>query len=164
MQAGDSPAARQHGFTLLLTLAALTVLAIATQQVMVVVSEQARRDREEDLLRVGEAYARAIGSYYSASPGMVKEWPRSLKDLLHDKRYVGTLRHIRDLYPDPVTRSTDWGIIESEDGGISGVYSKSLESPIRTARINLETLQLPASRQYADWIFLYKSPEPAGAK
>ncbi|MCW5651993.1 MAG: type II secretion system protein [Ramlibacter sp.] len=139
----------------------LMLVALGTHGVMTLVSEQARREREADLLRVGEAYARAIGSYYEASPGMVKQWPRSLADLVSDNRYVGTLRHIRRLYPDPVTRGLEWGLIESDDGGISGVFSQSTDSPIRTSAIDLGVVRLPDARQYSDWRFSF-APEASG--
>jgi len=139
-------------------LAAMLILALATQSVMTYVSQQDLREREADLLRIGQAYAQAIGAYYESSPGNLKRWPRTLEDLTDDKRFVGIRRHIREVYPDPITRSANWGIVMSADGGIAGVHSLSTAQPIRSAALELETLALPAASRYADWEFVYRPP------
>lgn len=153
-------AKRQQGFTMAAVLAAMLILALATQSVMTYVSQQDLREREVDLLRTGQAYAQAIGAYYESSPGNLKRWPQTLEDLTEDKRFVGTRRHIREIYPDPMTRSANWGIVRAADGGIAGVHSVSIAQPIRSAPIELDNLALPAASRYADWQFVY-SPPPA---
>jgi len=139
-------------------LAAMLVLALATQSVMSYVSQQDLREREAGLLRIGQAYAQAIGAYYESSPGQLKRWPRTLEDLTDDKRFVGIRRHIREAYPDPMTRSANWGLVMSGDGGIAGVHSLSTAQPIRSAALELDTLELPAASRYADWQFVYTPP------
>jgi type II secretory pathway pseudopilin PulG len=139
-------------------LAAMLILALATQSVMTYVSQQDLREREADLLRIGQAYAQAIGAYYESSPGSLKRWPRTLEDLAEDKRFVGTRRHIREIYSDPMTRSAHWGLVMSEDGGIAGVHSLSTAQPIRSASLELDTLALPAASRYTDWQFVYRPP------
>lgn len=125
---------------------------------MTYVSQQAQRERETDLLRVGQAYARAIGAYYESTPGSVKRWPQSLEDLVEDKRQVTIQRHLREIYPDPVTRSRTWGQVIANGGGIQGVYSQSAEAPIRVGPVQLDTLMLPAASRYAQWLFVYEPP------
>lgn len=144
-------------------LAALLILALASQSVMSYVSQQDLREREADLLRIGQAYAQAIGAYYESSPGKLKRWPRTLEDLTDDKRFVGIRRHIREVYPDPMTRSASWGLVMSEDGGIAGVHSLSTAQPLRSAALELDTLALPAASRYADWEFVYRPPLPQTA-
>jgi type II secretory pathway pseudopilin PulG len=144
-------------------LAALLMLALATQSVMTYVSQQDLREREADLLRTGQAYAQAIGAYYESSPGNLKRWPRTLEDLAEDKRFVGIRRHIREMYPDPITRSANWGLVMSSDGGITGVHSLSMAQPIRSAAMELDTLSLPAASRYADWEFVYRPSLPQTA-
>lgn len=139
-------------------LAAMVVLALATQSVMTYVSQQDLREREADLLRIGQAYAQAIGAYYETSPGNLKRWPRTLEDLAEDKRFVGIRRHIREVYNDPMTRSANWGLVMSDDGGIAGVHSLSTAQPIRSAALELDTVSLPAASRYADWEFVYRPP------
>lgn len=152
----SSPA--QQGFTLLAVLAAMFILALSTQGVMTFVSQQAQRDREEELLRIGQTYVQAIGSYYESSPGSVKKWPRSLEDLTDDKRFVGIKRHLREVYTDPVARSSSWGIVPSSDGGIAGLHSLSDLRPLRTAATEVGALVLPPASRYADWQFVYQPP------
>lgn len=154
------PVKRQQGFTMAAVLAALLIVALATQGVMTYVSQQAQREREADLLRIGQAYAEAIGTYYESSPGNVKRWPRTFEDLVEDKRFVGIRRHLREIYADPITRSPNWGIVLSENGGIAGVHSLATAPPIRSTPIELGSVTLPAAGRYSDWQFVYR---PAAA-
>jgi type II secretory pathway pseudopilin PulG len=147
-------AGSQRGFTLVAVLAAMFILALGTQKVMTFVSTDAQRDREAHLLLVGQAYVRAIGTYYESSPGGIKRWPRSLEDLADDTRFVGIKRHIREVYPDPISRQ-QWGIVASPDGGVAGVYSLSEKKPIRTAALDTGSMTLPAAGRYMDWQFVY---------
>ncbi|WP_374592287.1 type II secretion system protein [Aquabacterium sp.] len=56
--------------------------------------------------------------------------PLELKDLLEDRRTGKLVRHLRQLYPDPVTGQR-WGVQRSPDGRIAGVYSLSDAAPVR---------------------------------
>lgn len=157
----------EQGFTLVAVLAAMLLLALAAQQVMFVVSQQAQREREAELLRVGGEIIRAIGIYHERSPGTVKDWPPSLQALTDDRRFVSLQRPLRRVYPDPITRSDDWGIVSAPGGGIAGVYSKSEMAPIRTAGAELTELGLGAAQRYSDWKFVYTpqaAAESAGTK
>ena len=146
----------QHGFTITAVLVAMLIVALSAQSVMTFASQQSQRERELDLLRVGQAYADAIGTFYESSPGNLKRWPRSFEDLIEDKRIVGLKRHLREIYADPITRLPNWGIVMSEDGGITGVYSVSESKPIRSAPVDLGAITLPAAGRYADWQFVYR--------
>lgn len=157
---------KQGGFTLVAALATMFLLALASQQVMTLVSQQAQREREAELLRIGAEYVRAIGTYYENSPGTVKVWPPSLDALTEDRRFVTLYRHLRRVYPDPITRSAEWGVVPAADGGIAGVYSQSGQQPIRTAGAALEDLGLGSAQRYSDWKFVYTpkvAPSAAGA-
>jgi type II secretory pathway pseudopilin PulG len=140
---------RQGGFTLIAVLVAMVLMALALQAVMTVVSQQAQREREMQLQRVGNAIADAIGSYYRSSPGSVKNWPQSLEDLTQDRRFVDARRHLREVYADPITRTTRWGIVRGADGGIAGVFSESTDTPLRDVQ------------HYSDWKFSF-NPDDAG--
>jgi type II secretory pathway pseudopilin PulG len=151
---------QQAGFAYIAVLVALFLASLGTQGVMVVVSQQAQRERENTLLAVGQAYAHAIGAYYQATPGTVKQWPKNLDALLEDKRLVYLKRHLRELYPDPVSRQLDWELVTTADGGIQGVRSRSQAIPIRTGAVDLGDMALPPATRYSDWVFLYQ-PENA---
>jgi len=152
---------REEGFTLLAVLAAMAFVALALQSVMTVVSQQAQREREARLIRIGNTIVDAIGSYYRSSPGSVKNWPQSLDDLTSDTRFVDTRRYLREVYADPLTRS-EWGIIRSPDGGVTGVFSRSDAVPLRAVpqqRVGAGVAE-PASSRYSDWKFVF-TPELA---
>jgi type II secretory pathway pseudopilin PulG len=117
-------------------------------------AEESRRDQESDLLRVGTLYAEAIGRYYKASPGSVKRFPPTLDALLEDTRFVGTVRHLRALYADPLGPGQSWGLVRAADGGIRGVYSQSEAVPLRKVPIELGSVTLPAAARYSDWQFI----------
>lgn len=160
----------QGGFTLIAMVAALMILGLATQGVVWVLSQQAQREREADLLRVGRLYAQAIASYYESSPGRIKQWPEKLEDLLEDPRFVGLRRHLRKAYADPVQRSIDWELVTTASGGVRGVRSRSVARPIRDTTIELplsplmdgveqtqaQVLRLPPALRYSDWLFVYE--------
>ena len=149
---------RESGFTLIAVMAALLLLGLASQGVMQVVSQQALREREARLIRVGQAYQRAIGSYYESSPGRVKRWPPSLNDLLDDRRFVGIRRHLRELYEDPIARSAVWGTVRALDGGIAGVYSLAEGRPIQSAAGAAWPVPVQQAQRYSDWLFVYQPP------
>lgn len=149
----------QKGAALLLTLTAIALAGAAAAVVTDSWSTQIQREKEDELLRIGDLYAKAIASYYASSPGSVKRYPPDLPSLLEDRRFVVMTRHLRALYADPVSGSTDWGIVSAPEGGVMGVFSKSEKAPWRRVDIRLEHTMLTAARQYSDWKFV-----PAGAK
>ena len=152
---------RPNGFTMLAVLAAMFLSALATNAVMQEVSQQDTRAREAQLMLIGLLYRQAIKDYYEMSPGAEKQWPKSLKDLTYDTRFVDVRRHLREVYPDPISRSEDWGLITIETGGrngICGIYSKSTDQPLNTAAASLYGIEMPSITQYAERRFEYIPP------
>jgi type II secretory pathway pseudopilin PulG len=149
--------AQERGFTFVLVLAAVALVAAGAAKVGVLWSEAAQREREEELLRVGQAYAEAVASYLRASPGNVKQYPPSMQDLLADPRVPGTRRHLRRLYADPLDPNRPWGVIPGPNGGIAGVYSQDSRQPWRRASYENDLISLPAAQAYSDWKFVPRS-------
>lgn len=147
-----------RGFTYVWMLALLALMGIALSVVGPLWSDAVRREREQDLLRVGQLYARALRGYYNSSPGSVKRFPETLDALLEDPRHVGTYRHLRKLYPDPIDPSRPWGLVRDGSNGIRGVYSTSPLAPLRREALDLGPVQLPAARSYQEWIFTAATP------
>src|SRR6516162_10687659 len=86
-----------------------------------------QREREAQLLWVGDAYRAAIGSFYRHGG----RYPESLQQLVQDDRSPVTLRHLRQLYPDPMTGAADWTLIpDPMSQHIMGVASSSKATPI----------------------------------
>lgn len=81
----------------------------------------ARRQRLEQLYWAGQQFAQAIGSYYESSPGGAMAYPKTLENLLEDRRYPFVRRHLRRVYMNPFTGAADWELVKAPDGGIQGV-------------------------------------------
>lgn len=155
MRRGDCPRPAGHTFIAVLVLLAVCMTGLAVAGPMW--SQQVRREREQDLLRIGTVYAKAIASYRESSPGSLKQYPLSLSDLLTDTRFFGTVRHMRQLYADPVNPGQPWGLMHDASGRISGVFSLSADAPIAEREIDLGVAVLAPARQYADWKFTIKA-------
>ena len=147
---------RQRGFTLVFGLFAVAAAAAGAMLLATQWTRDMQREKEAELLRVGDLYAQAIASYYQTSSGSVKRYPPDLQSLLEDRRYIGLHRHLRALYADPVTGSTDWGMVRADDGGIMGVYSRSDAHPWRRIAARLDHSDLLAAQHYSEWKFIAK--------
>lgn len=140
----------QGGFTYLGLLFAIAILGITLATVGIVWSTEARRDKEAQLLWVGDQYRVAL-TRYRASGGQL---PMALEDLLEDKRFPVARRYLRQLYPDPMTGAVDWQLILGPNGGILGVASSSQEKPIKVANFPARYQQFEDAASYADWQFV----------
>ena len=154
MRAGEPNC--QRGFTYIWAMAAVAILGLGLAAIGPTWADAARREREQDLLRIGQLYAQAIGSYYRSSPGSEKRYPPSLDALLLDTRFVGTYRHLRRLYADPLKPGQAWGVLRGADGSVRGVYSLSMDEPMRREALDLGVVVLPAARRYSEWQFVPK--------
>ena len=92
-----------EGFTYAGILFAVVVLGLALSTAGTVWSAASQRQREAELLWVGTQYMRAIESYYVHAPSGIRHYPRSLGELVEDRRGAVMRRHLRRLYPDPMT-------------------------------------------------------------
>ena len=152
-------ASRQRGFTYLTVLFIVAILLGGLAMVGEMWETAAKREREADLLFVGNQYRRAIARFYEGTPGGVKRYPRTLEELLKDPRTPGTQRYLRQLFPDPLG-GKEWGIVKSPDGGVAGVYSLSEEKPLKVANFRLRDAGFDGAQRYVDWKFVYS---PAAA-
>ncbi|NBA96728.1 type II secretion system protein [Pseudomonas sp. R5(2019)] len=150
-QSGN-PAA-MGGFTYLgvLLLIALSSMALAAAGQLW--STAAKRERERELIWVGSQYAQALRSYYRASPGLA-QYPEDLAELLEDNRFPSPKRHLRRLYPDPISQTEDWGLVRSIDGRITGVYSRSQATPLKQSGFPAQWSDFEGVTHYADWQFV----------
>jgi type II secretory pathway pseudopilin PulG len=152
------PAARQRGVVLLALLLALALGGIATMAAVDVWALTRQRAAEEELLFVGDQYRKAILHYYlGAPPGTRRVLPATLEDLLDDNRNLVPVHHLRRLYPDPITGSTEWGALRIGDR-IAGVYSLSDREPIKKARFAPSNQQFTDKTTYRDWVFVVSIP------
>lgn len=148
-----APAVPQQGLVYLLVLFVMALLGVGMAAVGPLWQFEQRREREQELLYLGEQYRRAIQLYYQSSPGPVKKYPKTLDELLTDNRYLTPRHYLRQRYRDPIT-GNDWAVVTAPGGGAMGVYSSSELEPIRRQAFP------SAAKSYQDWKFIYL-PNPA---
>jgi type II secretory pathway pseudopilin PulG len=147
---------RQAGFTYLTALFLVATLGVMWAAIGTVWEKVSQREKEKELLLVGEQFRNAIGAYYEKSPGSLKKYPETLEDLLQDKRQLGVQRYLRKIYLDPMTRSNKWGLVKSPLGGIMGVYSLSEKMPVKRSGFEGGQADLSGKTKYSEWIFVYR--------
>ncbi|WP_082498186.1 type II secretion system protein [Pseudorhodoferax sp. Leaf267] len=154
----------QRGFTYLGLLLAVALTGAGLAAAGSVWSVHAQREREAELLYVGDQFRRAITAYYNDVPvGQRHRFPDKLEDLLLDKRWPTTNRHLRRVYVDPMTGSTDWGIVPAPSGGILGVYSRSGAVPLKRQGFGRLDTAFEDAATLQDWRFVYRPFEEDGA-
>lgn len=145
-------ASRQQGIGYLLLLFIIAAMGMLLAGAGEVWQTATRRERERELLFVGEQFRNAIAAYHNRSPGAQKEYPKSLADLLQDTRFPVTVRYLRRIYRDPITNSTAWGLIKRGDR-IVGVYSLSPETPLKQDNFPPGLESFAGRASYQEWIF-----------
>ena len=144
-------------------LVVVSIMGAALAATGTLFSHEAQREKERELLFVGHQFRQAIDSYYRHSPG-TSAYPRTLDDLVDDKRFPMPQHHLRRIYLDPLTGKADWKLVGTPDGvGIMGVYSPSKQAPIKTANFDAADAAFKAAKKYTDWQFVYVPPAPPAA-
>ncbi|WP_194786599.1 type II secretion system protein [Rhodocyclus gracilis] len=143
---------RQTGYTYLLLLFAVAGLGIISAGVAENWSTLAQRERERELLFVGNQYREALRRYAEASPAASSPYPATLAELLHDPRFPDTRRHLRQLYPDPLTGRHDW-VLMRQEGRITGLYSPVERTPLKQDGFATRDREFAGAKSYRDWKF-----------
>ncbi len=149
-----------HGFSyvgLLILIAILGVTLAATGEMW---QTTRKRDKEDELLYAGHQFRQAIQRFYQQSP-VGKGYPQTLDDLLKDPRVPNLRRYLRRIYRDPITDTTDWGLVQGPKGEIYGVYSKSEAEPIKKTNFNFADSTFEGATKYSQWQFVYLPRAPA---
>ena len=141
----------QRGFGYLLVLFALAAVGLALAGVGQVWHTTAQREKEAELLFIGNQFRQAIGAYYAQTPGTIRQFPTRLEDLLEDKRFAVPRRHLRKLYRDPMTGTTQWGLAKAGDR-IMGVYSLAEGTTFKTDFQGRDA-SFAGATQYQQWVF-----------
>jgi len=155
----NSSSRSEAGFTYIGLLIAVALVGVLLAEAATVWHQVQQQENERQLLFVGNQFRQAIGSYYINTPGPKKEFPKKLEDLLEDRRTPFVLRHLRKIFYDPITVSTDWGLIKAADNGIIGVYSKSDAEPVKKSNFRKPFEMFEAKKHYHEWQFTYGSGE-----
>ena len=154
--------ARQQGFSLLGLLFFVAGLGVGMAALGTLWHAAAQREKERELLFVGDQYARAIESFWSIPlpVGTPRRLPKNVAELLTDPRFPHTVRHLRRAWPDPMTGG-DWVLLRGADGGITGVASAAEDTPFKQANFPLRYASFESAQRYRGWEFSFDA-EKAG--
>lgn len=165
MTRGERGPRRERGIAYLGVLLLVGTLALGATQAARIWKTAQQRDREAQLLFVGDQIRRAIASYYNSAEG--SRFPPSLDALVDDRRGPRPMRHLRRVYPDPLTLTREWGLIEAPEGGVMGVYSRAAGRPLKRQGFPDDYASFDNKDAYANWAFVYRplsnGAEPSGA-
>ena len=140
-----------QGFTYVGLLAAIVITGILLAAAGRVWSLHEQREREVQLLFVGNQIRSAIARYYLVG----RRYPLALQDLVQDDRTPATRRFLRKVYIDPMTGAADWTLIPAADGGFMGVASASKLVPIKQRGFDWTNQGFSDSDCYCKWQFIY---------
>lgn len=143
-----------QGYSLLGLLVLLVIIGFALGEASAAWSQARQRQKEWELIKVGDEFRRAIQQYYNQSPGLVKQYPPTLQALVKDDRFPVPRRHLRQVYVDPITGSRQWGTLSTADG-ITAVYSMSDDAPLKKKNFPLTYQSFEDKNDYGDWVFGY---------
>lgn len=115
------PSHSEHGFVYLWALFSVVLAGVAIAGAGQMWQVKSQRDKEAELMFIGEEFRKAIMSYHNAN----KQYPSTLEDLLKDSRSVNIKRHLRKIYTDPMTNSTDWGLVDEPPPATTTAASKA---------------------------------------
>lgn len=144
-----------RGFTYIGLLFAIVLLGILMSVAGVVWDTEARREREQQLLFAGAQYQQAIASYHALLINGQNQFPKSIDDLLEDHRFPMPVRHLRRRYFDPMTNSTEWGLLKTGDV-IVGVYSLADGVPLKKSGFSACCEGFESAKDYRDWKFSFR--------
>lgn len=147
----------QHGYSYLAVLFLVALTAAGLAALGQAWSTAAQREKERELEFRGKAIANAIASYQRA--GRAADLPRSLDDLVEDRRSGTVRRHLRQRYLDPFTQAPDWELV-GPPTGVSSERSPQGQMGFHAVRSRSEQPLLRESagdgtviHKAKDWLF-----------
>ena len=153
MRSGER-ARREGGFVYIALLIGLSIIGIGLGATSEVWTQSRQREKEEELLFVGNQFRLAITRFYQQSPPAARRFPMVLEELVDDVRAPDKpAHHLRKLYADPMTGDTTWGEVRLASGQLVGVYSQSNGTPFKVFGFALRDKDFVDKEHYADWIF-----------
>ena len=148
----------QGGFSYLLLLAALSVLALSLLKSQDGARMRHQADLEAELLFRGERIKSAIAAYQANGNGC---FPVRMEQLLVDKRGQIVRYYLRQAWSDPLTGSKSWGLIYDPQGRWIGVRSTGRGVPRKKAGFGKGNEQFVKAKSYYDWTFKVESDPQA---
>ncbi len=144
---------RERGVVLIALLIMLVLVGVGALAAGEVWSTAVRREREVELMFVGNQYRHAIEDYYR-QPGTRAILPTTVDQLLNDDRFPFPVHHLRRAYLDPVNPDGEWELIKVNNA-LVGVHSRSESVPIKHANFPKPYKQFETAETYAQWQFIF---------
>jgi type II secretory pathway pseudopilin PulG len=144
------------GFTYIGLLLLVAMMGIALTVVSQVWQTMQKREKEDELLFIGDQMRRAL-ALYAASAAGGQRYPQSLEELLKDPRYPAIRRYLRKIDPDPITGRADWGLVKGPGDAIMGVYSLSEDEPLKKDEFRFADRDFEGKTKYSEWVFIPRS-------
>lgn len=154
---------RASGYTLLGLLFAVAGLGAALAALGALWQTAAQREKEQELLFIGGQFRAALASYRRMNPDGPPQGPSNLEALLLDGRFPSTVRHLRRVWPDPVSGRAEWGLVRDPAGGIIGVHSLAEGRPLKRSGFAPGLEAFVAAASYREWVFLASQDEARDA-
>jgi type II secretory pathway pseudopilin PulG len=147
-----APRSLQAGFTYIGLLVVVVLMGLMLTAASRVWSVSEQRERETQLLFVGDEIRMAISAYFASG----HQYPLSLQELLSDPRSPTPRRYLRRLYFDPMTGDADWTLLPAPAGGIMGVASRSMLKPIKRTGFSQIDVSFDNADCYCSWQFVFE--------
>lgn len=152
--------AGQQGAVLIALLATMLLMGFTLMAAADIAASARQREREAQLMFIGEQYRQAIERYYySAPPGTPRVLPSRVDQLIRDDRYPVPVQHLRREYADPFDGG-EWVWVRIGDR-LAGVHSRAHVEPMKRAGFPSRYAAFASAGDVSQWIFIFKPPTRA---
>lgn len=133
-----------------MVLLSVVLILIASAVVQKQSSYLVHRSLEKAILYQGQAYIKAIQSYYNS--GNQKQFPATLDVLVSDSRFLNK-RHLRQKYQ--LFNGINWEPILNSKNKVVGVYALLDKKPLKKNQFPELFTHFENAETYHDWKFLF---------
>jgi type II secretory pathway pseudopilin PulG len=153
------PARGMRGFTYIGLMLMIVFIGIALAGTGVIWSAQRTREKEAELLFIGDQFRKAIAAYHARNLNVGDGFPKSCNELLQDPHQATVQRYLRKVYADPFTGKPEWGLVKGRSGGIIGVYSLAPGIPRKQVGFPAIYDVFAGADSYEKWRFVVAEAE-----
>lgn len=169
----------ESGYTYFGLLLAVLGASLAVSAGAALLGNEARRDKEAELLFAGDEIRRALELYHAKNADGPHPFPKKMEWLLRDPNQPSLQRYLRRIYRDPVHdqdvedapvasvasgASGEWMVIVDANGQIVGVHSNSAREPLKRAGFPKRYEAFGQAKRYSEWRFIAAGGAPAESK